>query len=84
MAEKIDLKKLKWTCRRGMLELDVILVPFVEKHFASLDEQDQRLMLELLEQPDPDLFNWIMGYSRPEDDSFAQLVSKIRSLMGIG
>ncbi|CAM3528614.1 succinate dehydrogenase assembly factor 2 [Paraphotobacterium marinum] len=56
-------KKIKWACRRGMLELDCTLVPFFENRYASLTDQLKEDFVELLENSDPDLYSWIMGFS---------------------
>ncbi len=83
MSEAFDLKKIIWNCRRGMLELDVILIPFAQQHFSSLDEVEQRIFVDLLEEADPDLFNWLMGHGEPEQASFANMIKRIRELMNI-
>ena len=41
--------RIKWGCRRGMLELDVVIMPFFEECFDSLQEQEQREFVSLLE-----------------------------------
>lgn len=56
---------LKWACRRGMLELDVIFMPFFEHEFDGLGEAEQRTFIRLLECEDPELFRWCMGHSVP-------------------
>ncbi|MCV5333976.1 succinate dehydrogenase assembly factor 2, partial [Escherichia coli] len=48
--------RIKWACRRGMLELDVVIMPFFEECFDTLSEQEQRDFVSLLECDDPDLF----------------------------
>lgn len=80
----ISLKtKLAWQCRRGMLELDVILIPFLEKHFDSLELEKQQVFMRLLEESDPDLYTWIMGFGECPDASFSELIIVIRQKMQI-
>jgi len=75
--------KLAWQCRRGMLELDVVLIPFLEQHFDSLDSNQQELFSRLLEQDDPDLYSWIMGFDKSENENFNSLIQLIRNKLGI-
>ena len=49
-----------WASRRGMLELDLILQPFVENSYDSLEEDDQLRFEALLEREDQQLFMWLM------------------------
>jgi antitoxin CptB len=54
--------RLKWACRRGMLELDVLFMPFVETGFHELSLQQQEVFEALLTFDDPDLYAWFMGH----------------------
>lgn len=69
--------RLKWACRRGMLELDVLFLPFVEEAFDDLDEEKQEVFERLLTCDDPDLFAWFMGHQKCEDPELAEMVSII-------
>ena len=53
MLSPIEKSRLKWACRRGMLELDVIFMPFFEHEFDSLSEAQQQTFIRLLECEDP-------------------------------
>jgi antitoxin CptB len=75
--------KLVWQCRRGMLELDVVLIPFLEKHFDSLNDEEQIVFTHLLEEADPDLYTWIMGFGVSDNVGFNNMIQLIRSKMGI-
>ena len=55
-----DLKRLYWHSRRGMLELDLLLVPFAEQHLQGLDGQQLESYRNLLQEEDQDLFLWLM------------------------
>ncbi|MGF1763121.1 succinate dehydrogenase assembly factor 2 [Aliivibrio kagoshimensis] len=69
--------RIKWACRRGMLELDVVIMPFYEECFDMLTEQEQKDFVSLLESDDPDLFTWIMGHGRSENLAHAAAIDKI-------
>lgn len=71
--------RLKWACRRGMLELDVLLMPFVEEAFNDLSEQDKEIFERLLTSDDPDLFAWFMGHQACPDPELARMVDIIVS-----
>lgn len=60
-----ELRRIKWRCRRGMLELDVMLQGFFEKRFQKLDYQQQLMFTRLLDYPDQDLLEWLSG--NPDD-----------------
>lgn len=66
-----------------MLELDVILMPFLEHHFDSLDEAQQLIFSALLEQADPDLYSWLMGYDKSENEELQSMVTIVRSKIGL-
>jgi len=59
MSESIGLKRMYWHSRRGMLELDLILVPFAEKVLPDLSTAQQQDYARLLEEEDQDLFLWL-------------------------
>lgn len=74
---EIELKRLYWHCRRGMLELDVLLMPFVQEVYPSLDEQDQERFKKLLICEDQDMFGWFMQRDEPEDPDLKKIVNMI-------
>ena len=77
MYSKEEKARVKWACRRGMLELDVVIMPFFDECFDSLNESDQKDFISLLTCDDPDLFSWIMGHARSENLAHASIVDKI-------
>ena len=72
------MSRLRWRCRRGMLELDLLLQGFLESSFAGLDEEEQQLFIELLELSDQDLFENLMAIDEPERKEFSRVIAKIR------
>ncbi len=77
MYSETDIKRLGWHCRRGMLELDVVLIPFLEQRFRTLEFEDQQRFEKLLECEDQDIFGWIMRHAVPEDAELARIVDII-------
>ncbi|HKI73725.1 MAG TPA: succinate dehydrogenase assembly factor 2 [Pseudomonadales bacterium] len=78
-SEDAEYKRLKWRCRRGMLELDMVLIPFFDENFASLDNLQQHAFVKLLDCEDPDLLVWFSRRTQPEDDELAGIVNTILS-----
>jgi len=74
-----ELARMRWKCRRGMLELDLLLRDFLDSGYRDLDEAGQQLLDRMLDYPDAVLLEWLMGRIRPTDKDVAQLVDKIRS-----
>lgn len=74
-----ELARMRWKCRRGMLELDLLLRDFLDSGYQNLDEAGQQLLDRILDYPDAVLLEWLMGRIRPTDKDVAQLVDKIRS-----
>ena len=66
-----------WASRRGMLELDLILQPFLENTFDSLPEDDQLRFEALLEREDQQLFVWLMKREQPTDPDTQRIVQII-------
>ena len=84
MDQREEWNRVKWASRRGLLELDLLLAPFVTEAFLELDmllRQDYR---ELLFQDDQDLMEWIMGRSAITEDRFVPVIEEIRRFHGIG
>jgi antitoxin CptB len=77
MVDSVELKRLYWHSRRGMLELDVLLVPFVEEVYATLEEDDRERFRKLLECEDQDMFGWFMQRGEPEDADLRKIVRMI-------
>ncbi|GAB6389185.1 FAD assembly factor SdhE [Stutzerimonas marianensis] len=77
MVEQSELNRLFWHSRRGMLELDVLLVPFVQEVYAQLDDEDRARYRKLLSCEDQDMFGWFMERSEPEDEDLRRIVRMI-------
>lgn len=67
MAVPPDLNRLRWKCRRGMLELDAWLAGFVDEVYPSLGGAQQAAFAGLLEAEDPDLYDWLCGRGSPPE-----------------
>jgi antitoxin CptB len=63
---------MRWRCRRGLLELDIVLGRFVEQHYAGLDEAQQAAFDALLDMPDTQLWDMITGAKTPPQEDVQQ------------
>ena len=79
----MEYNRLLWASRRGMLELDLVLQPFLEKHYQSLTQADKERFWRLLEAEDQDLFVWFMRRGDPDDEDLQKIVQIIRDNTGI-
>jgi antitoxin CptB len=75
---KHEKTRLRWGCRRGMLELDLILLPFFEENFDSLPEEQQGVFQEFLTEADQDIYAWILNYQVCENLSYKLLLKRIQ------
>ncbi len=60
-----EFDRIRWRCRRGLLELDLVLKQFLEHRFDGLDAGERRLFDELLDTPDNDLLDMALGRAEP-------------------
>ena len=68
-----ELERMRWRCRRGLLELDIVLGRFLDLHYGELDEAQRAAFNELLEVPDTLLWDMITGReSSPPQDAAQQ------------
>lgn len=74
----MNIARVRWACRRGMLELDVLFQPFVENIYQDLSDVDKASFIRLLECEDPELFAWFMGHEACPDAELARMVVKVR------
>jgi len=70
--------RLYWACRRGMLELDVLLGNFLQEAYSSLSDDNKTLFVQLLESNDQDLFVWLTGKETSSNPQFNSMVNMIR------
>lgn len=62
-----EFDRVRWRCRRGMLELDIILQRFVDKHYMQLNECELQQFEALLDLPDNDLWDMIAAKKEVND-----------------
>lgn len=77
MQDSIHQRRAFWHSRRGMLELDLLLVPFVEHDYALLPAAMQDDYHQLLECEDSDIYAWLMRRGSPSEVALRNIVEKI-------
>lgn len=79
MLSDVKKAKIKWHCRRGMLELDLFFTKFIDNYLDKMTDTESEAFDEFLKTPDPTLYAWFMGYEKPEDEESIKFVEIIRS-----
>lgn len=79
----MENNRLIWACRRGMLELDLILQPFLADRYPNLAAADQLRFQTLLACEDQDLFGWLLGHRDPDDPDLCEITALIRRHSGL-
>jgi len=74
-----ELSKLRWRSRRGTRELDQLFGWWLDERYAASSDDARQGFAFLLEQQDPDLWNWILGHGRPQDPREAAVIDEIRA-----
>ena len=75
-----EMSRLRWLCRRGMKELDVVFSAYLERYYAEASAEDQAAFRTLLEMPDPDLYSLLLRRSGVDDPGLEKLVEFMRGI----
>jgi antitoxin CptB len=78
--DAIELRRLRWRCRRGMRELDDLLLRWLEREWAAASEARRGVFLRLLDCEDDRLWRWFLGKETAADAALDALVQHIRTL----
>lgn len=73
------LERVRWRCRRGLLELDIVLARFIEAQYAQLDEAERQAFEALLDMPDNPLWDMVAGRQEAAPSEQQALLEKIRA-----
>jgi antitoxin CptB len=69
--------RLRWRCRRGMRELDVLLERYLQQRYPSAPAPEQQAFEALLDLPDPQLFAYLMGREVPTDPESVHVIARL-------
>jgi len=73
-----ELSRLRWLCRRGMKELDLVLTNYLETHYPAATESERSGFRKLLNLQDPELYGLILGKQATDDKELAEVIRIIR------
>ncbi len=78
-----ELSQMKWHCRRGIKELDIILGKYLEEHYDSASQSEQYAFRDLLLLEDPVLFSFLLETEEPDNPEQISLIIKLKNLFFI-
>ena len=76
----MDQAKLKWRCRRGVKEFDVLFNRFLDTEYASLSVEQQQCFHQLLDEQDPVIMDWLFDRSQPEDAGLKWIIGRLQRI----
>lgn len=82
MEAGVQFKRLRWKCRRGMRELDGVLLRYLEQRYERAGGERQKAFQNLLEMQDPELYGLLLGRIDNNDKGIMQVVSELREISG--
>jgi antitoxin CptB len=77
-AGRDEVARLRWRCRRGMRELDVVLLRYLEEDYPRASLADRAAFAQILELQDPEIFGYLVGRQTPAEASLGNVVARIR------
>lgn len=78
--QETELQRVRWRCRRGLLELDIVLGRFIEAHYAQLTEAERQIFEVFLDMADNPLWDLLSGRQGEVSGEQAVLLEKIKSV----
>ena len=80
MSDESELRRLRWRCRRGMRELDQLMLRYLDGRWPAASDAERGVFLRLLDTEDDKLWRWFMGREVPQDAELESLVRHILEL----
>jgi antitoxin CptB len=77
MALDSDARRLAWRCRRGMKELDLLLMQWLEGSYPGASAEHRAVFAQFLELPDPEMARYLLGREMPHDLAVCALVAQL-------
>jgi antitoxin CptB len=74
-----ELERARWRCRRGLLELDIVLQRFMDKYYPQLSDTELQQFATLLDLPDNDLWDMITTRKEPGDASLRPVLRLLQT-----
>ena len=77
-ADGRERAKLRWRCRRGMRELDVLLLRYLEHDYPAAAGPEREAFHRILDLQDPELFGYLVGRAEAADETLRHVIARIR------
>jgi antitoxin CptB len=71
------MSRLRWRCRRGMRELDMLLLAYVDQYYQKADANEQQAFRQLLTTPDPDILALLTGKAVTDDELLQHVIERL-------
>jgi antitoxin CptB len=78
--DETELRRLRWRCRRGMRELDQLMLRYLDRRWRQAVAAERDRFERLLDTEDDRLWRWFMGRESPEEKDLRELVERILEL----
>lgn len=72
-----EMARLRWRCRRGMKELDLLLLDYVDRWYPDAGESGQAAFKRLLSMPDPEIMALLTGRRNAQDGDLALIIERL-------
>jgi antitoxin CptB len=79
-AADFNMARLRWRCRRGMREIDVLLNRYLDRAWETASPSERDAFLQLVDLQDPDLFGYLVGRATPAEESQRAIIACISRL----
>lgn len=76
-ADLVHLSRLRWRCRRGMRELDVLFMQYFEQHYRDANGEQQQAFEALLELQDPLILAYLTGAQTPDQQAIKDVIYQL-------
>jgi len=76
-----DMSRLRWRCRRGTKELDIVMNRYLQERYETASAEEQASFNALLDIEDPIIFDWLMDKTQAEDENLQELVEILKGIM---
>ena len=76
-----DMSRLRWRCRRGTKELDIVMNRYLQERYETASTEEQASFNALLDIEDPIIFDWLMDKTQAEDENLQELVEILKGIM---
>ena len=79
MTETAELNCLRWKCRRGMKELDTVLLRYLDQYFEQASDLERQAFLALLDMQDPELYFLLLGKTTSNNKDITSVITNLQS-----